>query len=361
MAVIGSLMAGPVDQQKAQKVGTRFLSTTALSQKNADIKLDLVTMAVDRDATDYYVFNVSNGEGFVVIAGDDRVRPILAYSTTGKYNPNDVADGFQYTLNGFRNEIQYVREHNLTATPDIVAEWKSVSETGSLNRGGQTRAVVEPLCHSIWNQNYPWNSQCPPCVDTLGNGGHVFAGCAATAMGQVMKFWDWPAVGNGSHSYNADGIGPLTANFGETEYHFELIPLALDSTSSEEEIYYVAQLLYHLGIALDMQYSAVGSGANALSVYTAFQSYFRYTRDFPQINAGDLIPGYGYTNEEWAQMLKDGGLDEHLPVFYTGSDDGGAGGQRSRRRLVPHRRSSHHEIRLQPNQHVHWAHRPRKQ
>ena len=326
MAVIGSLMAGPVDQQKAQKVGTRFLSTTALSQKNADIKLDLVTMAVDRDATDYYVFNVSNGEGFVVIAGDDRVRPILAYSTTGKYNPNDVADGFQYTLNGFRNEIQYVREHNLTATPDIVAEWKSVNETGSLNRGGQTRAVVEPLCQTIWNQNYPWNSQCPPCVDTLGNGGHVFAGCAATAMGQVMKFWDWPAVGNGSHSYNADGIGPLTANFGETEYHFELIPLALDSTSSEEEIYYVAQLLYHLGIALDMQYSAVGSGANALSVYTAFQSYFRYTRDFPQINAGDLIPGYGYTNEEWAQMLKDGGLDEHLPVFYTGSDDGGAGG-----------------------------------
>ncbi len=328
MAVIGSLMAGPVDQQKAQKLGAKFLSTTAIAQKNADIQLNLVSVAVDlqRGGTDYYVFNVKNGEGFVVIAGDDCVRPILAYSTTGKYNPNDVADGFQYTLNGFRNEIQYVREHNLTATPDIVAEWKSVSETGSLNRGGQTRAVVEPLCHSIWNQNYPWNSQCPPCVDTLGNGGHVFAGCAATAMGQVMKFWDWPAVGNGSHSYNADGIGPLTANFGETEYHFELIPLALDSTSSEEEIYYVAQLLYHLGIALDMQYSAVGSGANALSVYTAFQSYFRYTRDFPQINAGDLIPGYGYTNEEWAQMFKDGGLDELLPVFYTGSDDGGAGG-----------------------------------
>ena len=326
MAIIGSLMAGPVDQQKAQKLGTKFLSTTTLSQKNANIQLDLVSMAADRDATDYYVFNVSNGEGFVVIAGDDRVRPILAYSTTGKYNPSDVADGFQYTLDGFRKEIQYVREHNLSATPDIVAEWKRVSETGSLNRGGQTRAVVEPLCHSIWNQNYPWNSQCPPCIDTLGNGGHVFAGCAATAMGQVVKFWDWPAVGNGSHSYNPDGFDQQTANFGQTEYHFEMMPLALDSTSSEEEIYHVAQLLYHLGIALDMQYSAVGSGANALSVYTAFQSYFRYNRDFPQVNAGDLIPGYGYTNEEWAQMLKDGGLDEHLPVFYTGSDDGGAGG-----------------------------------
>ena len=325
---LGSLMAGSVDQQKAQKIGTKFLSTTVLAQRNADIQLNCVTVAFDlqRGGTDYYVFNVKGGEGFVVIAGDDRVRPILAYSTTGSYNPNDVADGFQYTLDGFRKEIQYVREHNLSATPDIVAEWKRVSETGSLNRGGQTRAVVGPLCQSTWNQNYPWNSQCPPCVDTLGNGGHVFAGCAATAMGQVMKFWDWPAVGNSSHSYNPVDFDQQTANFGETEYHFELIPLALDSTSSEEEIYYAAQLLYHLGIALDMQYSAVGSGASVLSVYTAFQNYFRYSRDFIEINAGDLSPEYSYTNEEWSQMLKDGGLDEHLPILYTGSDDGGAGG-----------------------------------
>ncbi len=324
LAAIGSLMAGPVDQQKAQKVGTKFLSTTALSEKNANIQLDLVTIAANRDVTDYYVFNVTNGEGFVIVAGDDRVRPILAYSTTGKYNPNDVADGFRYTLDGFRNEIQYVRERNLAATPNIVAEWKSVNETGSLNRGHRAQAVVGPLCQTLWNQNYPWNSQCPE--DPEGNGGYVYAGCAATAMGQVMKFWDWPAFGNGSHSYNPDGYEQQTANFGETEYHFELMPLALDSTSSEEEIYYVAQLLHHLGIALDMQYSAAGSGATALSAYTSFQSYFRYTRDFIEINTGGIIPGYGYTYEEWAQMLKNGGLDEHLPIFYCGTDDGGAGG-----------------------------------
>ncbi|MBO6025497.1 MAG: thiol protease/hemagglutinin PrtT [Bacteroidales bacterium] len=323
-ACIGSLMAGPVDQQKAQKIGTKFLSTTTLAQKNAEIQLELVSMAANRDVADYYVFNVSNGEGFVIVAGDDRVKPILAYSTTGKYNPNDVADGFQYTLDGFRNEIQYVREHNLSATPDIVAEWRSVNNTGSLNRGRQTRAVVEPLCQTLWNQNYPWNSQCPE--DPEGDGGYVYAGCAATAMGMVMKYWDWPERGNGSHSYNPDGYAQQSANFGETEYHFELMPLALDSTSSEEEIFYVAQLLHHLGIALDMQYSPNGSGASAFSIYTAFQSYFRYNRDFPEINAGGIIPGYGYTNEEWAQMLKDGGLDEHLPILYCGSDDGGAGG-----------------------------------
>ena len=323
-ATFSSLMAGPVDQQKAQKLGAKFLSTTTLSQRNADIQLNLVSVAADRDATDYYVFNVSNGEGFVIVAGDDRVKPILAYSTTGRYNPNNVAEGFQYTLNGFRAEIQYVRDHYLSATPDIIAEWHSVSETGSLKRGQQTRMVVEPLCQTLWNQNYPWNSQCPP--DPEGSGGYVYAGCVATAMGMVMKYWDWPDRGTSSHSYTPDGYAQQTANFGETDYHFELMPLTLDSTNNEDDWFYVAQLLHHCGIAVDMQYSPNGSGASSAYAYLAFPNYFRYSCNELEMNLGSLIPGFGYTNEEWAALLKSGGLDEHIPLFYTGSDDGGAGG-----------------------------------
>ena len=324
--LIGSLTAGPVDQQKAQKLGAKFLSTTALSQKNADIQLNLATAALDRNAVDYYVFNVSNGEGFVIVAGDDRVKPILAYSTTGHYGPNDVADGFQFTLDGFREEIQYVREHNLSATPDIVAEWNSVTKTGGLNRSGQTRTVVEPLCQTLWNQNYPWNSQCPETFpDTLGNGGHVFAGCVATAMGQVMKFWDWPPQGTGSYTYYPEDFEPQSANFGQTEYHFELMPNVLDSTSTEEECFYVAQLLHHLGISVDMQYTGHGSGAYSSDVPPALRYYFRYTCDDHITNYGGGWWG-GYSNEEWIQMLKDGGLDERLPLYYSGQDDSGAGG-----------------------------------
>ena len=323
-ATFSSFMAAPVDQQKAQRIGAKFLSTTAVAQRNTDIQLSLVSVADDRDAVDYYVFNVSNGEGFVIVAGDDRVKPILAYSTRGRFNPDDVAEGFQYTLDGFRDEIQYVRDHNLSATPDIVAEWRSVNETGSLNRSGQTRVVVDMLCHSQWNQNYPWNSQCPE--DPEGSGGYVYAGCVATAMGQVMKFWDWPARGNGSHSYNPDGYAQQSANFGETDYHFELMPLVLDSTNNEEDWYYIAQLLHHCGIAVNMQYSPNGSGASSAYAYMAFPNYFRYSVNEFEMNLGGLIPGYGYTNEEWAALLKSSGLDEHIPLFYTGSDDGGAGG-----------------------------------
>ncbi len=325
LAAFGSLIAGPVDQQKAQRLGAKFLSTTAVAQRNADVQLNLVATAIDmqRGGTDYYVFNVSNGEGFVIVAGDDRVKPILAYSTTGTYNPDDVAEGFQFTLDGFRQEIQYVREHNLGATPDIVAEWNAVSKTGSLNRGDQTRAVVGPLCQTLWNQNYPWNSQCP--ADTAGNGGHVYAGCVATAMGMVMKFWEWPAQGVGSHSYHPDGYEQQTANFGQTEYHFELMPNTLDSTSTEEEYFETAQLLHHLGISVDMQYSGHGSGAYSDDVPNALRNYFRYNCDNHETNYSYWGWG-GYTNEEWAQMLKDGGLDELLPLYYSGQDDTGAGG-----------------------------------
>ena len=320
---LGTLLAGPVDQQKAQKLGAKFLSTTAVSPKTADIQLNMVSVAANRDTNDYYVFNVSNGEGFVIVAADDRVKPILAYSTTGQFDPQNMSEGFQFTLDGFREEIQYIREHNLTATPDIVAEWDAVSKTGSLNRGEQTRAVVGPLCQTLWNQNFPWNSQCPE--DPEGNGGHVYAGCVATAMGMVMKYWDWPAQGVGSHSYYPQGYAQQSANFGETEYHFELMPNTLDSTSTEEEYFHIAQLLHHLGIAVDMQYSGQGSGAYSDDVPPVLRNHFRY-------NCDDHITNYsywgwgGYTNEQWAQMLKDGGLDELLPLYYSGSDDSGAGG-----------------------------------
>ena len=320
----GSLMAGNVSQQKAQRIGQQFLSSTTLGQERAEIQLQLVSTADMRGEVDYFVFNVNDGNGFVIVAGDDRVKPILAYSTKGSFDPQDVAEGFEFTLNSFRKEIQYVREQNMAATPDIVAEWRSISETGSLNRGGQTRAVVGPLCQTIWHQNYPYNSQCPE--DELGHGGHVYAGCVATAMGQVMKFWDNPTRGTSSHTYNPGGYPQQTANFGETDYHFELMPLAIDSTSTDEEVFYIAQFLHHCGIAVDMQYGNDGSGAYSEDVPPALRSYFGYTCDDHLTNYGGWWPGYGYDNEEWAQMLKDGGLDENLPLYYSGSDDGGAGG-----------------------------------
>ena len=326
VATFGSLTAGPVDQQRAAKVGAKFLSTTVLRERNANIQLECVSVAFDSQhrSNDYYVFNVIGGEGFVIVAADDRVKPILAYSTDGYFNPNDVADGFAFTLSSFQEEIQYVRNHNLEATSDIIAEWNSVSKSGQITPGRNARAVTEPMCKTLWDQKYPWNSQCP--LDTAGSGGHVYAGCVATATGQVMKFWDWPAQGTGSYSYTPEGYEQQSANFGETEYHFERMPLELDSSSTADQVFYIAQLLHHLGIACDMMYSGGGSGAYSSKVPVALTNYFRYSCDTITYNYPDSVLGVIYTNDEWIQMLKDGGLDEGLPLYYSGSDDNGGGG-----------------------------------
>ena len=318
---MGQLFAGPVDAQRAQQIGNSFLSAKAL---RSDIQLSLVYTSATRDAVDYYAFNVDGGNGFVIIAGDDIVKPILAYSTTGSFDVNNLSDGFSFTLNGFCEEIQYVREHNIKATADIDAEWESVSKTGVINQVRSNRVVVGPLLQSTWHQNFPYNSQCPEDPD--GNGGHVYAGCVATAMGQVMKFWDYPAQGEGSYSYYPDGYPQQTANFGETEYHFELMPNDLDSLSTEEDYFYIAQLLHHCGIAVEMMYGPDGSGAFSGDVPPALRTYFGYSCDDHITNYGGGWWGPGYSNDEWIQMLKDGGLDEGIPLYYSGQDDGGAGG-----------------------------------
>ena len=317
---VGNIFANPVDRQHAQQIGQSFMNAK-IGQK-ADVQLNLVYTAATREAVDYYVFNNGNGNGFVIVSGDDRVKPILAYSTSGCFNPNDIADGFQFTLNTFSHEIQYIRENNIEATADIDADWESVAETGYINKVNRNRTVVGPLLPTIWHQNYPYNSQCPE--DPEGAGGHVYAGCVATAMAQVMRFWNWPPQGTGSHTYTPDGYEQQTANFGETEYHFELMPTAIDSTSSEEDIFYIAQFQHHCGIAVDMQYTGHGSGAYSFSVPPALREYFRYTCD------DDVTLSFWgfnfYTIEQWIQMLKDGGLSEGMPLYYSGSDDGGAGG-----------------------------------
>jgi len=314
------MTAGTVDRQHARQIGENFLSTTVLQK--ADINLQLVYSPATRGEVEFYVFNVAGDNGFVVVAGDDRVKPILAYSTTGCFNPDDIADGLAFMLSGYSIEIQYVRQNNIAATADILAEWKSVAATGEIKQGRKARNVVGPLCQTTWNQNFPWNSQCPE--DPEGNGGYVYAGCVATAMGQVMKFWDYPDRGIGSHTYNPSGYPQQTANFGATDYHFELMPNALDSTSTEEDYFYIAQFLHHCGIAVDMQYSGNGSGAYSQDVPPALSNYFGFST-----GEYETLGYWGwswYSNEEWAQMLKDGGLDENIPLYYSGSDDNGAGG-----------------------------------
>ena len=101
-------------------------------------------------------------------------------------------------------------------------------------------------------------------------------------MSQIMKYWDYPVHGNGSHTYDAGGWwGPyypnLSANFGATTYDWKNMPIWINNGSPQVEIEAIATLMYHCGVAVNMGFAYNGSGANSEDVPYAIEQYFSYS------------------------------------------------------------------------------------
>lgn len=317
--VISALYAGNVDVVKAQRIGEKFMKEST-SFRNRSVSSELVYTYSDAEGTPYiYIFNVG-GSGFVAVSAEDRVKPILAYSTEGTFSAENIAPAFNLTVKSYTDEIQYIRENNVERLSDIEDEWTRVEKTGCVKAVRNTR-TVPILLETLWNQNYPYNALCPE--DGGGSGGHVYAGCVATAMAQVMKYFNHPVQGTGSHTYTPGGsYSPYpdqTANFGETLYNFERMPMQLDSTSTEDDIFYIAQLQWHCGVSVEMMYGPDGSGAYSEYVPDAIGQYFGYNP-----NANYIYKDW-YWKDNFSEMLK-GELDLGRPLYYSGQDEGGGGG-----------------------------------
>ena len=315
---VTNILAENVDVITAENVARLFMTESAKMRNVADVSL-VYTLNDADGMPSVYVFNV-NDSGFVLVSADDNVKPVLGYSTEGVFDATTAAESFMSVMRSYRDEIQYIRDNHVERSSDIEAEWDLVKSTGRIMKQRNNRSVT-PLVEVTWNQNEYYNDQCPE--DPEGPNGHVYAGCVATAMSQVMKYWNYPETGNGSHSYTPGGWGPYYpteyANFGETDYHFEMMPNALDSTSTDEEIFYIAQLQHHCGVAVEMMYGPTASGAYSEDVPYALENYFNYS------NAVQLKYRDFYDNNTWKNMLKDE-LDEGRPLYYSGSDDAGQGG-----------------------------------
>ena len=256
----------------------------------------------------YYIINIQYPEGFVIISANDNVLPILAYSFDGNYLSENQPPQFIAWMQNYQKQINYVVEYNIEATEEINNKWNKYNSNPENFVFTKTEKSVEPLLDPIvWNQGAGWNAECPEDPD--GSGGHVYAGCVATATGMVMKYYDYPAQGEGSHGYNSS-YGYLEANFGETEYHFE----NMSDTESTDE---AALLLYHIGIAVEMNYSPNGSGAYTSDAVESMNEYFKYSSTYYFAAKED------YEESVWIEMLKNN-LDRDMPLIYRGyGPDGG--------------------------------------
>jgi hypothetical protein len=297
---VSLLHAEPVDPEKATLVAKHFFQSTRSGQALAEnVNLSLVYGNKD-GYNQIYIFNVNGNSGFVIVAADDAVTPILGYSDKGGFNPDDIPTSMAKWLEGYKREIFYVVENKIKATNEITASWKSF-QAGPQNKaegGGQG-----PLLETTWDQRPNENMFCP--------GGSV-TGCVATAMAQVMYYWKHPVQGRGTHSYIENDYGTLQADFGSAIYQWGVMPWHPTSPNSD-----ISLLMLHCGISVDMNYSPQGSGSLTTKVADALKKYFKYDP-----NTVKFVERQGYSDADWIDLLKLE-LNASRPMQYKGTGSGG--------------------------------------
>lgn len=274
------LQAKRITQWQAQQQAYSFWGKQ-MPQK-AKAKSRTATTASPSDA--YYVFNNDAG-GFVIIAGDDAVTPVLGYTSTGSFDAENLPDGLKDLLKSYERQIAALGDNyqaNQTAT--------RAAFTG------------EKLLNTAkWNQNEPFNKYTPNNYPT---------GCVATAGAIVMKHHGYPAKGTGSHSYTWNGK-TLTADF-ELGYDWANMPAKYDVTTAAA-FDGVARLMADLGVAVEMKYNKTGSGAYIGNLVTALQKYYGYSK------LSHLMAIEDVGAEAWNGRLRDE-IDANRPVLYAASD-----------------------------------------
>lgn len=306
--VATSAWALPVGKDQAHKLGLSFVRENLLSARQINDVEHVFTLSLDNGTPCLYVFNFD--KGFVIVSADDAVKPILGYSEEGCIDVRNMPEGFNYYLDHYKRQISYAVTNDLFADYKIQQEWEWLRNNGTVDGSNETKGVG-PLIPLLWNQDYPYNYYCP--THNYGPGGHVYAGCVADAMAMVMKYWDYPETGTGSHSYTPNGFPTQSVNFGETTYDWANMPNTLSSGSPMQQIQAVALLMYHCGVAVDMGYGYDGSGAYSADVPDAMADYFRYTTEMSHRYRDN------YSKTEWENMLI-ANFDEGFPAFYSGQD-----------------------------------------
>lgn len=279
------LQAKRITQWQAQQQAYSFWGKQ-MPQK-AKAKSRTATTASRSDA--YYVFNNDAG-GFVIIAGDDAVTPVLGYTSTGSFDAENLPDGLKDLLKSYERQIAALGDNyvaNQTAT-----------------RAGFTGENL--LNTAKWNQGNPFNKYTP---------NNYVTGCVATAGAIVMKHHGYPAKGTGSHSYTWNGK-TWTANF-EHDYDWANMPAKYDGTN-DAAFDGVARLMADLGVAVEMQYNKDGSGAYIGNLVTALQKYYGYSK------LSHLMAIEDVGAEAWNGRLREE-IDANRPVLYAASDPAGGG------------------------------------
>ena len=302
------MMAERVTPETARKAASNFLNN------NGAKSVQLTDLSKAAGFPNLYIFTAE--QGFVVMAADDCVQPILGYSLTGKFVAENMPTNVSGWLQGYSDEIQFAIDSKAKATAETAKLWKDLIDGDSKASTSKATAIVPNLLKTEWDQDPLYNNFCP--YDNTASELTV-TGCVATAMAQILKYWDYPTSGTGSHSYTHSTYGLQSANYGSTTYNWENMPAYLSSSSTTEQINEVARLMYHCGVSVNMTYGLSvngGSSASTQMVGNALMNYFKYSSGITYKEKSS------YTDANWKSLVK-AELNAGRPLQYRGSSTSG--------------------------------------
>lgn len=246
-----------------------------------------------------YVFNQEGG-GTLFLSADDVALPMLGYTDEGTFDPANIPPVINYWLGEYARQIEYALTHG---SAPVRKNARQVYPT--------TWTYIAPMVKTKWDQGTPYNLQTP-------NSGsdHTPTGCVATATAQVMKYWNYPDVGQGKQSYSSNGRS-LSMSFNQPFQWDKMLDTYVPGQYTDEEADAVSYLMKACGYGAKMQYAMGGSGTQTSLAGLALVEFFKYDSD---IQYG--VRNY-YTDSEWTEIVYNQ-LKNVGPVIYDGTaPDGG--------------------------------------
>ena len=321
-ALASSFLSAKTQSNSARKAPSTTDLTAVKAVKFLELKDESVT--VDQ----YYIIQEDDEDGgWVLMAADDAIQPILGYSDTGTFDTSaEMPDNLKYWLGMYNRQIKRAIELGVTASDEVAAEWTSLRS--GVRKAKAATVVVGPLLTTTWNQGSPYNNLCP----TYSGSSRSATGCVATAMSQVMNYWEWPNTGQGSKTYTSQITHSI--NFANTTFDWANMKDSYGGSYTTAQATAVATLMYNVGVSVEMSY---GSSSGAMTIpwpssstsyacaKNALWNYFKYDADSLKAYYRDGSSYYGYsswTDANWIAMLK-AELNKQRPIMYAGSGDGG--------------------------------------
>lgn len=260
-----------------------------------------------------FIFDIGKNNGFVIVSANRKSFPVLGYSFKGKYHDNKQVTSFTQLLNVYKSLIKDLSASKTAAHPSITRLWNKYNNSKSPY--SKSISTVVPLITSLWDQGCFYNDSCP--ADNTSPSYYCYrapVGCIATAMAQIMKYHNHPLQGVSSNSYYDSNYGTLSVDFSNSTYNWNNMPQILGTPNAD-----ISKLLYHCGVAVEMDYGPFSSGANLNDAKNGFISYFNYS------NSATVVAKSNYSSTDWENLIKSE-LDSGRPLIYSGVDNVSGGG-----------------------------------